>query len=182
MLKTILSVTGKPGLFKLISSGKNMVVVESLTENKRIPIYARDKVVSLGDIAMYTAEGEVPLQEVLISIKQKENGNIASIQPSASPEDLKKYLSEILPTYDKERIYSSDIKKLVSWYNLLITTKIDFETKQEAAAGEETADAKEEVKAVLPKAEAPKKEKKAKVPVATTKKTTVEKKTRSKKG
>ena len=74
MLKTILSISGKPGLFKLVSHGKNMLIVESLTDKKRVPAYAKDKVISLGDIAIYTTETEVPLHEVLTSVKNKENG------------------------------------------------------------------------------------------------------------
>lgn len=133
MLKTILSVSGKPGLYKLISSGKNMVIVESLTDNKRLPIYARDKVVSLGDIAMYTDEGEVPLKDVLISMKKKENGEKASILPTAKPEELRSYFAEILPTFDRERVYPTDIKKLINWYNLINTANIDFETENSAS-------------------------------------------------
>lgn len=132
MLKTILSVTGKPGLYKLISSGKNMVIVESLIDKKRIPIYARDKVVSLGDIAMYTHEDEVPLKDVLSTIKKKENGEQASIAPNSKPEELQKYLESVLPSYDKERVYNADIKKLISWYNLLISSGIDFETEEQS--------------------------------------------------
>jgi len=151
MLKTILSVTGKPGLYKLVSSAKSMVIVESLIDKKRMPIYARDKVVSLGDIAMYTDEGEVPLKEVLTSIKQKENGQKASVLPNAKPEELRKYLEEILPTFDRERIYNADIKKLINWYNLLTENGIDFEAeevKEETPAEEVKAeDKKEEVAA-----------------------------------
>ena len=88
MLKTILSIAGKPGLYRLVSHGKNMLIVESLTDKKRIPAYAKDKVISLGDIAMYTDAEEVPLHEVLTNLKNKENGAKASISTSAKPEDL----------------------------------------------------------------------------------------------
>lgn len=131
MLRTILSVSGKPGLYKLVSNAKNMVIVESLTEKKRLPIYARDKVVSLGDIAIYTEEGETPLREVLISIKEKEEGKKASTAPNAKPEELKTFLESVLPAYDKDRVYNADIKKLIQWYNLLIEADVDF-TKEEA--------------------------------------------------
>lgn len=137
MLKTILSVSGKPGLYKLVSSAKNMVIVESLSEKKRLPIYARDKVVSLGDIAMYTDEGEVPLKEVLTTIKNKENAAKASVAPSAKPEELKAYFAEILPTYDKDRVYNADIKKLISWYNLLVEAGIEFDVEEEVVEAEE---------------------------------------------
>jgi hypothetical protein len=184
MLKTILSVTGKPGLFKLISNAKNIVIVESLADKRKFPIHARDKVVTLGDIAMYTEEGETPLQEVLIAIKQKEDGKTASIQPSAQPEALKAYLNEVLPKYDKERIHASDIKKLISWYNILISGEIDFTVKEEEEAAE-TPETKDESaateKAKKPKAATPK-------PAATNRKVKTEaaakseKRIRSKKG
>lgn len=118
MLKTILSVSGKPGLFRLISSAKNMVIVESLADQRRIPIHARDKVVSLGDIAMYTNESEVPLNDILVSIHKKEEGK--EVTPLSKSEDLRAYFAEVLPDYDRDRVYDSDIKKLISWYNLLI--------------------------------------------------------------
>lgn len=147
MLKTILSISGKPGLFKLVSHGKNMLIVESLADNKRVPAYAKDKVISLGDIAIYTDEAEVPLHEVLTSIKNKENGEKASIDSSAKPDKLRAYLAEVLPNFDRERVYPSDIKKLISWYNLLIAAGItDFtpeEPAQETEAGEATSEAAE---------------------------------------
>lgn len=139
MLKTILSVSGKPGLYKLISSGKNMVIVEALSDQKKLPIYARDKVVSLGDISIYTDTDEVPLKEILVSIKQKENGAKASINTSAKPEELKKYFGEILPTFDRERVYPTDIKKIISWYNLLIEAAIDFEAEEKEEENTEEA-------------------------------------------
>lgn len=141
MLKTILSISGKPGLYKLVSHGKNMLIVESLADKKRVPAYAKDKVISLGDIAIYTTETEVPLHEVLTSVLKKENGVNASISASAKPDELRTYFAEILPDFDRERVYPSDIKKLISWYNLLIGAGItDFtpEQKEEEAATEET--------------------------------------------
>lgn len=139
MLKTILSVSGKPGLYKLVSSGKNMVIVESLSDQKKLPIYARDKVVSLGDISIYTDTDEVPLKEILVSIKQKENAAKASITGSAKPEELKKYFGEILPTFDRERVYPTDIKKIINWYNLLTEAAIDFEVEEKEEDSAEEA-------------------------------------------
>jgi len=135
MLKEILSVTGKPGLFKLVSQGKNMLIVESLIDGKRIPAYTKDKVVSLGDIAIFTENAEVPLGQVLESVKAKENGGICSIDPKADNDKLRKYMIEVLPEYDRDRVYPSDIRKMIAWYNLLINAKItDFveETKEES--------------------------------------------------
>ena len=157
MLKTILSVSGKPGLFRLVSNAKNMVIVESLTDKRRLPIYARDKVVSLGDIAMYTDEGEVPLSEVLTKIQVKENGAQASVATNSKPDVLKKYFAEILPTYDRDRVYDTDIKKLISWYNLLSAAGIAFESEEEAATPEVNEEAP--VAEVAPKEEAPQEEK-----------------------
>lgn len=119
MLKTILSISGKPGLFKLVSQGKNMLIVESLVDKKRVPAYAKDKVISLGDIAIYTEETEVPLHEVLTAIKEKENGGKVNINLNGKPDDLRAYLGEVLPTFDRDRVYPSDIKKLLAWYNIL---------------------------------------------------------------
>ena len=136
MLKEILSVTGKPGLFKLVSQGKNMLIVESLIDGKRIPAYTKDKVVSLGDIAIFTENAEVPLGQVLESVKAKENGGICSIDPKADNDKLRKYMIEVLPEYDRDRVYPSDIRKMIAWYNLLINAKItDFveETKEETS-------------------------------------------------
>lgn len=140
MLKTILSISGKPGLYKLISQGKNMLIVESLVDKKRFPAYGNEKIISLGDIAMYTDAEEVPLQEVLLSMKKKENGAAVVMDlKKATADDLRAYLAEVLPAFDRDRVYPSDIKKLISWYNLLVASGLaDFE---EAAAEE----AKEEI-------------------------------------
>lgn len=136
MLKTILSISGKPGLFKLVSQGKNMLIVESLVDNKRVPAYAKDKVISLGDIAIYTIEAEVPLYEVLTSVKEKENGEKIAINLNGKPDELRSYFAEILPSFDKERVYPSDIKKLLSWYNILVSAGITSFAPEENAENE----------------------------------------------
>ena len=120
MLNNILSISGKPGLFKLVSRGKNMLIVESITTGKRMPAYSHDKVISLADIAMFTEEGEKPLSEVLTSVKEVENGEVAKISTKATAEELRNWFAQVLPDFDRERVYPSDIKKLISWYNLLI--------------------------------------------------------------
>ena len=140
MLKTILSISGKPGLYKLISQGKNMLIVESLVDKKRMPALGSEKIISLGDIAMYTDTEDVPLKDVLLSIKKKENGApIAMDVKKATPDELRAYMSEVLPTFDRDRVYLTDIKKLISWYNLLIASGItDFvDIATEEAAAEE---------------------------------------------
>ncbi|OJX83792.1 MAG: hypothetical protein BGP01_10275 [Paludibacter sp. 47-17] len=139
MLKEILSISGKPGLYKLVSQGKNMLVVESLLDGKRIPTYTRDKVVSLGDIAMFTETEEIPLRQVLTNIKVKENGGLCPVDPKADNHQLKQYMAEILPDYDRDRVYPSDMRKLFSWYNILINSGVtEFEEpkKQENLAEE----------------------------------------------
>lgn len=138
MLKEILSLTGKSGLFKLISQGKNMLIVESLIDGKRIPAYTKDKVVSLGDIAIFTETAEVPLGQVLESVKTKENGANCSIDPKADNDKLRNYLSEILPDYDRDRVYPSDIRKLLNWYNILINAQItEFTSVEKETASAE---------------------------------------------
>lgn len=144
MLKTILSISGKPGLYKLVSQGKNMLIVESLSaDKKRFPAYSHEKIISLGDIAMYTDEEEVPLKDVLTSMKEKENGLAVSFDAKkASQDDLRNYLGEILPNFDRERVYTNDIKKLISWYNILIANGItDFQDKEAEADQAPQADA-----------------------------------------
>lgn len=134
MLKTILAISGKPGLYKLISQGKNMLIVEALSaDKKRSPIYASDKVISLGDIAMYTDADEIPLSEVLESVKTKEGGNVASLDyKKASAEELGEFMAAVLPNYDRDRVHLSDIKKLIQWYNLLVSNGVtEFVEKKE---------------------------------------------------
>ncbi|GHT14842.1 hypothetical protein FACS189426_21750 [Bacteroidia bacterium] len=138
MLKKILSIPGRPGLFKLISKGKNMFIAESMIDQKRIPVYSKDKVVSLGDIGIYTDDEEAPLAQIFTSIKQKENGEKIAISPSIKPEELRAYFAEVLPNFDKERVYPSDIKKIMNWYNLLINSGFtEFDKKEESENTEE---------------------------------------------
>ncbi|OUO54330.1 hypothetical protein B5F77_03860 [Parabacteroides sp. An277] len=134
MLKAILAISGRPGLFRLFSHGKNMLIVESLATHKKVPAYAQDKVISLGDISIYTNEGETPLYEVLTSIQTKENGAKASIPTSAKPDELRAYMAEVLPDFDRERVHPSDIKKIIMWYNQLLEAGItNFRPVEETA-------------------------------------------------
>ncbi len=145
MLKEILSISGKPGLFRLVSQGKNMFLAESLSDKKRIPVYPRDKVISLGDIAIYTEnDEEEPLSVVMTNIKNKENGQPAGLGSGAQPAELRAYFATVLPAFDKERVYPSDIRKIISWYNLLITSGVtDFEKKEEERVAENNEENKE---------------------------------------
>lgn len=123
MLKMILTVAGKPGLYKLVSSGRNMLIVEAIdATKKRQPIHATDKVVSLGDIAMYTDDEEVPLWQVLENVKAKCEGAACAIDyKKASNEELADFFAEVLPNYDRDRVYMSHVRKLIQWYNLLVS-------------------------------------------------------------
>jgi hypothetical protein len=117
-LKGIISISGKPGLFKVIAQGKNNLIVESLIDKKRFPAYAADRVSALEDISIYTYDEDVALKTIYRAIYDKENGGVA---PSHKDKEtvLRSYLEEVLPNYDQERVYFSDIKKLFQWYNLL---------------------------------------------------------------
>ena len=145
MLKNILSVSGKSGLYKLVSNGKSMIIAESIIDKKKIPVYTRDKVVSLKDISIYTNnDDDIPLREVLVSIKRKENNATASVKPNDAPDKLRKYMEDILPEFDKERVYPTDIKKIINWYNLLLEAGIDFEIVDETEADDDKENKAEE--------------------------------------
>lgn len=117
-LSGIIAISGKPGLFKVIAQGKNNIIVESLIDNKRVPAYASDRISALDDISIYTYDDDKPLVEVLTAIYKKEDGK-ETLSHKEDQKKLEKYLLEILPNYDKERVYSSDVKKIFQWYNLL---------------------------------------------------------------
>ena len=118
-LRTVLSVSGKPGLFKLISHQKSGVVVESLLDGKRTTIPSSANVSSLGDIAIYTYEEEVPLREVFVKMAEIAESK-ESLSHKSSKDELEDFFGEVLPKFDQERVYVSDIKKVVQWYNILV--------------------------------------------------------------
>lgn len=124
MLRKILSIAGKPGLFKLVNRGRNMLIVESLQTGKRMPAYSRDKVISLGDIAIYTTGDDIPLAEVLELVNKKNEGKHIDIKAFADDTAMRQYFAEILPTFDDDRVYNTDIKKLFQWYNQLLDAGI----------------------------------------------------------
>ena len=147
MLETILAISGKPGLFRLVSRGNQNLIVETLdAQKKRMPAFSADKVISLADIAMYTDDEEVPLRQVLKSIQEKENGGPASLNPkTASREDLMDYLGNVLPNFDRDRVYPTDVKKLLQWYNILVENGItDFEEALQETQGDNIDDRKAE--------------------------------------
>ncbi len=139
-LKDILAISGQSGLFKFISQGRNGIIVESFADKKRSCIYSTQKVNALVDIAIYTDDKEIPLSDIFRSIHEKETGGEA-VSSKSSPEELKKYMAEILPDYNRERVYVSDIKKVVGWYNTLHKLKLlkfdkeEDEKKEDKAAG-----------------------------------------------
>lgn len=117
-LTGIIAISGRPGLYKVIAQGKNSIIVESLIDNKRFPAYATDRISALDDISIYTYDEDAPLRDLLTAIYTKEGGK----ECPSHKEDLKvleAYLLEILPNYDQERVYPSDVKKMFQWYNLL---------------------------------------------------------------
>lgn len=120
MLKRILSISGKQGLFRLVNQGKNMLIVESLLNGKRTPAYAHDKIISLGDIAIYTVENDVPLADVFEAVKEKNEGKHVDVKALGNDEAVRAYFKEILPDFDEERVYTTDIKKVFNWYNQLL--------------------------------------------------------------
>ena len=111
-LQKILSISGQPGLYKFISQARNGIIVESLVDKRRMSVSGAEKVSSLGDIAIYTDTEDVPFQDVLSKIKEKRNGEPAMSHKS-SPDELKAYFEEVLPDYDKDRVYASHIKNAV---------------------------------------------------------------------
>ena len=132
MLKKILSISGKPGLYRLISYGKGIIIVENVTDNKRMPAYTRDKIIALGAIAIYTDDTEVPLADVLTTIAEKYNSQVLDTKLYKSAAQLQQFFEEVLPNYDHDRVYNTDIKKIISWYNTLISAGItDFSIKSE---------------------------------------------------
>lgn len=121
-METILSISGKPGLYKLISRGKMNLIVETIdATHHRMPVFASDRVTSLGDIAMYTDTDDVPLWKVLASVGDKEGSEKSALNyKKCSSKELRDYFAEVLPNYDRDRVHDSDIKKLLQWYNILV--------------------------------------------------------------
>ena len=136
MEKTILAITGKPGLYSLVQQGRGMLIVETIDEKKRrFPVGPRDRVTSLNDVSMYTEGDDVSLNSVFHNIKELYQGKTVDIDlKKASKDELADFMAKALPSYDRERVHLSDIKKLIQWYNLL-TDKgmldLDEEAKEE---------------------------------------------------
>ncbi|EGV42931.1 hypothetical protein BZARG_2435 [Bizionia argentinensis JUB59] len=137
-LEKVLSIAGKPGLYKMIAQTRGGFVAESLLDGKKISVGVHHNVSILSEIAIYTLTEEKPLREVLKLIKEKESGNETTVSHKESKDKLEEYFFEILPDYDEDRVYPSDIKKIIQWYNLLQKNDLlDFEEEAEPAATEE---------------------------------------------
>jgi len=140
MLKKILSISGRPGLYKLVSYGKNMLLVEGLADSRRFPVHARERVMSLGDISIFTTTDDVPLSQVFENTANKYDHKAIDAKAYSTPDKLHEFMGTILENWDTDRVHNSDIKKIISWYNVLIGAGItDFATKAE----EEEAPAEE---------------------------------------
>ena len=135
----IIAITGKPGLFKVISQSKNAIIAESLLDKKRAAINATQNVSLLENIAIYTYEEEVPLLQVFKSMFKKAEGK-ETISHKESGKILTSYFSEVLPGFDDERVYTSNIKKVIQWYNVLVKAGFDF-SKIEASSEENEVEA-----------------------------------------
>ena len=145
MSKTILAISGKPGLYQLVSRGKGSLIVENLLDHKRIPAFASDRVTSLADIAMYTDDEDMPLGNILIAQRDMEGGKKASIDyKKASGSELNDYFAKFVPNFDRDRVHTSDIKKLVQWYNILIEAGVNFEEDLKPTNGENVDEREEE--------------------------------------
>jgi hypothetical protein len=136
-LDKVLAVSGKPGIYHLVAGGKSTIIVESLVDGKRMPVHPTQKVSSLSDISMFTLEEDIPLKEVLLKIKAQYD-NAPAEDLGKDSKSLRAAILKVLPTYDADRVYDSDIKKLFQWYNLLqAKDMLDFE--EEAPAAEDGA-------------------------------------------
>lgn len=141
MLREILAITGKPGLFKIISQGNKMLLVEDLKSKKRFPAHSRDKVVSLGDIAMYTDSGDKPLGEILDLVYAHNNGKTIDVKQLIADGKLRDEFEAVIPDFDQDRVYNNDIKKLFTWYNILVEegfTKFTEEKPEEEKKEEDS--------------------------------------------
>lgn len=136
MLREIISIPGKPGLFKMLGHGNRRIIVEDLTSGRRFPALERDKIISLGDIAMYTQGEDKPLGEILDLVYSRQDGKSVDLKELNS-KDLRSLFAEILPDFDEDRVHDSDIKKLFQWYNILVGAGMKEFTKKEEEKEEE---------------------------------------------
>ncbi|MGN0221261.1 MAG: DUF5606 domain-containing protein [Prevotella sp.] len=151
MLQTILAISGKPGLYKLVSRGNKNLIVEVLDEtHRKMPAFATDRITSLADIAIYTDTDDVPLYKVLASLRDLEGGKSASLNyKKAGGDELREYMGKVLPDFDRDRVKISDIKKLLQWYDILVNNGItDFEKDMVPTEGDNIDNRKEQAEEV----------------------------------
>ena len=126
-LKDYISIAGLPGLYKLISQGKSVLIVENLETGQRMPSHATNRISSLEEIALFTKGEDKPLKDIFLDIFKKEEGKPTLDPKKASPQELRDYFATIIPEYDRLKVYVSDIKKVLTWYNIMVTSgKVDF--------------------------------------------------------
>jgi len=156
-LKDILAISGQPGLYKFISQGRNAMIVENLETKKRMSAFGSERISYLEDISIFTDDEDLPLIDVFKKIHEKEGENPA-VDPKSPPETLKSYLSELVPGYDKDRVYTSDIKKIMMWYNLLLKLDmVKFDEKDEKDEKDQTEEKGSEKSTTKKKTEGTKK-------------------------
>jgi len=158
-LSKIMAISGKSGLFKIVSQSRGSIIVESLIDGKKFPVFATHRSSVLEDISMFTYTEDIPLKKVLWSIYQKEDGKEVSIDIKADGSVLKNYFESVLPDFDQERVYPSDIKKVLTWYNQLLAQDLISEPVEEASEEEKPEPEAEEPKEEKPKEEKPREEK-----------------------
>lgn len=147
MLRKILSISGRPGLYQLVSYGKNMLLVEGLNDKKRFPVHSRERVMSLGDISIFTTSEDVPLPQVFENIGKKFDNKVLDAKAIATPDQLHEFIGSVLENWDEDRVHNSDIKKIISWYNILVGAGItEFTAKEEEENATEEAPAEDEKK------------------------------------
>lgn len=150
MQDTILAISGKPGLYRLVSQGRGMLIVETVDEaRKRMSVGVRDRVTSLNDVSMYTNDEDKPLVDILQTISDNENGQPVQLNhKKATPDELEAFMVSVLPDYDRDRVHDSDIRKLIQWYNILIkggyTQFVEAQAEEETTEGQATTESTEE--------------------------------------
>lgn len=145
MLKKILSISGRPGLYKLVSYGKNMLLVEALADHKRFPVHSRERVMALGDISIFTTSDDIPLSQVMENVSKKYDNQVIDPKSFATPDQLHEFMASVLENWDEDRVHNSDIKKIISWYNCLVSAGItDFSVKEKTEENAEEAKPEEE--------------------------------------
>jgi hypothetical protein len=145
MLKKILSISGRPGLYQLVSYGKNMLLVDTIPAGHRFPIHSRERVMSLGDISIFTTSDDVPLSQVLENVGKKYDNKAIDAKAYTTPEQLHEFMNGVLENWDAERVHNSDIKKIIAWYNVLVGAGItDFSVEEEEGKTEEAAEEKKD--------------------------------------